>query len=288
MHCIRRAALRTAISASRQVAPKTSVAPLAQATFKPLAAPRQSLVQAVRCFSQTARFQNVEEQTQGEEQLTQQLNEESTTEQPRSSDAATRPTPENGVFVRNLIFDATEKHLVAAFEKYGEVVEANIARDARGLSRGYGFVYFKDPKAAEEAITAVDGTFWHGRRVGVSARTVGRDGGRERRHEPRAKKEPTTTLYIGNIPYETTDAELNAIFRELPNVTDIRVAVDRTTGWPRGFAHADFANVESAIKAHDTLQGYQMGERNLVVDYSEQKNAGPGAGPGARPGAREN
>jgi nucleolin len=42
----------------------------------------------------------------------------------------------NGVFVRNLIFDATDKHLVAAFEKFGKVVDAHVARDARGLSKG--------------------------------------------------------------------------------------------------------------------------------------------------------
>jgi len=43
---------------------------------------------------------------------------------------------ENGVFVRNLIFDATDKHLWTAFEKYGEILDAHVARDARGLSKG--------------------------------------------------------------------------------------------------------------------------------------------------------
>jgi nucleolin len=43
---------------------------------------------------------------------------------------------ENGVFIRNMIFDATEKHLESAFEKYGEVIQVSIARDARGLSKG--------------------------------------------------------------------------------------------------------------------------------------------------------
>ena len=80
---------------------------------------------------------------------------------------------------------------------------------------------------------------------------------------------PTPTLYIGNIPYETTDAELNNMFRHLENITDIRVAVDRTTGWPRGFAHADFADVESAKNAYEKLQQMKIGERNLVVDFSK-------------------
>lgn len=79
---------------------------------------------------------------------------------------------------------------------------------------------------------------------------------------------PTNSLYIGNIPFETSDADLNRLFRELDNVTDVRVAVDRNTGWPRGFAHADFKDVESAQKAYEKLQSTQMGGRDLKVDFA--------------------
>jgi nucleolin len=177
------------------------------------------------------------------------------------------------VFVRNLIFDATDKHLWAAFEKFGEVVDCHVARDARGLSKGYGFVYFKDADSVQQAVSAVDGTFWHGRRVACSPRTYNNTNNSSSfaaKNKSQAS-EPSTTLYIGNIPYETTDAELNNIFKNLKNVTDIRVAVDRTTGWPRGFAHADFANVDSAIEAYKVLQGMQLGNRTLSVDYSESR-----------------
>lgn len=42
----------------------------------------------------------------------------------------------NGIFVRNLVFDATNEHLAEAFSQYGNVVDAKVARDARGLSKG--------------------------------------------------------------------------------------------------------------------------------------------------------
>lgn len=87
---------------------------------------------------------------------------------------------------------------------------------------------------------------------------------------------PTKSMYIGNIPYETTDAELNRIFRELDNVTDVRVAVDRTTGWPRGFAHADFSDVEACAVAMEKLQGVTIGGRELRLDYAD--GVLPGAG----------
>jgi nucleolin len=96
-----------------------------------------------------------------------------------------------------------------------------------------------------------------------------RRGGRsENTREPAV---PTNSLYIGNIPYETSDADLNRLFRELEDVVDVRVAVDRNTGWPRGFAHADFASVDSAKKAHEKLSEMEFGGRKLRVDYSASR-----------------
>ena len=81
---------------------------------------------------------------------------------------------------------------------------------------------------------------------------------------------PTNTLYIGNIPYETTDAELNRLFRDLEGVVDVRVAVDRTTGWPRGFAHADFKDVDSCVAAKSKLIGQSLAGRQLRFDFAAQ------------------
>lgn len=99
-------------------------------------------------------------------------------------------------------------------------------------------------------------------RIKASARTPG---GQARR--PHAA---TRSLYVGNIHYETTDAELNRIFRGLENVTDVRVAVDRSTGWPRGFAHADFADVESAARALKKLRGIAINGRELRIDFAQE------------------
>lgn len=130
----------------------------------------------------------------------------------------------------------------------------------------YGFVWFTTQEAMETAVNGTNASFWHGRRIQVSPRAprtgdrpgVGRSNG------------PTKSLYVGNIPYETTDAELNRIFRELSNVVDVRVAVDRTTGWPRGFAHADFSDVESCTEGLKKLQGTTIGGRELRLDYAAE------------------
>lgn len=124
-------------------------------------------------------------------------------------------------------------------------------------------------EAMTKAIEELNGSFWHGRRVHMAMAS----GGQQRERSPASRNmnipvEETKYLYIGNIPYEATDAELNKLFRGLDNLEDVRVAVDRVTGFPRGFAHADFTDVESAKKAYEKLSGFELGGRALRVDYA--------------------
>ena len=79
---------------------------------------------------------------------------------------------------------------------------------------------------------------------------------------------PSKTLFIGNLAFEMSDADLNKLFRDIRNVIDVRVAIDRRTGQPRGFAHADFVDEESAVAARDVLADKEIYGRKLRVDYS--------------------
>jgi nucleolin len=60
------------------------------------------------------------------------------------------------------------------------------------------------------------------------------------------------------------------LFRQIKNVLDVRVAIDRRSGQPRGFAHADFTDVESAVAAKETLEQKMVYGRQLRIDYSGQ------------------
>ncbi len=134
---------------------------------------------------------------------------------------------------------------------------------------------FAAQESVEAACTNVNGSFWHGRRITCIPRESNRPPKQNRAQESRST-EPSPQLFIGNIPYETTDAELNRLFKGIPNLKDVRVAVDRTTGWPRGFAHADFATTEDAIEAKTKLEGVQLGGRPLRLDFAGgyQRRAG--------------
>jgi RNA recognition motif-containing protein len=125
-------------------------------------------------------------------------------------------------------------------------------------------------ESVEEACRNVNGSFWHGRRITCIPRDAPSTSAKAQ--EERADTLPSTQLFIGNIPYETTDAELNRLFKGIANLQDVRVAVDRTTGWPRGFAHADFASVEAARDAKEKLKGAMLGTRTLRIDFASGYN----------------
>ena len=87
------------------------------------------------------------------------------------------------------------------------------------------------------------------------------------------KHPPSRTLYIGNMSYEMSDKDLNDLFRQIKNVLDVRVAIDRRTGQPRGYAHADFLDIESAEKAAEHLKTLSFYGRHLRVDYTHSRQA---------------
>lgn len=142
----------------------------------------------------------------------------------------------------------------------------------------FGYVEFKDVESATKAIEALNNTLFAGRRMIVNYMT--------NTTHTRAQNAPTKTLFIGNLAFEMTDADLNKLFRDIKNVIDVRVAIDRRTGQPRGFAHADFTDVASAEEAMKVLQGKAVYDRSLRVDYSAGSSR-PSFGAGGRGGDRE-
>ena len=85
---------------------------------------------------------------------------------------------------------------------------------------------------------------------------------------------PSNTLFIGSIPYEFTDRDLQDLFKDVFNVVDVRIPVDRRSGMLRGFAHAEFLNEQAAARAMAVLQNKTPYGRKLRVDFSIRKKSG--------------
>jgi RNA recognition motif-containing protein len=92
-----------------------------------------------------------------------------------------------------------------------------------------------------------------------------------------------TRLYVGNIPYGTTDVDLRTLFGQNGRaVTEVKIVTDRETGQSRGFAFVEMATKDDALAVITELNGTAMGGRSIVVNEARERT--PGGGGGSGPG----
>ena len=72
-------------------------------------------------------------------------------------------------------------------------------------------------------------------------------------------------LFVGSLPFSTTEDELREVFSQAGEVASARVITDKFTGKSRGFGFVEMANAEGAQKAIETLNGYELGGRKITV-----------------------
>jgi len=95
----------------------------------------------------------------------------------------------------------------------------------------------------------------------------------------------STKLYVGNLPYETTESDLQTLFESAGQVATINIVRDRTTGQARGFAFVEMSDADGARRAISELDRHQYGGRNLTVNEAkpmEPRGGGFGGGGGGR------
>ena len=95
----------------------------------------------------------------------------------------------------------------------------------------------------------------------------------------------STKLYVGNLPYEATEADLQTLFESAGQVSTINIIRDRATGQARGFAFVEMSDAESAQRAISELDKHQYGGRSLTVN--EAKPMTPRGGGGGGFGGRQ-
>ena len=83
-------------------------------------------------------------------------------------------------------------------------------------------------------------------------------------------------LYVGNLPYSTTDEELNGLFSRAGTVESVRVMRDMATGRARGFAFVEMGSDEDAQKAITEFHEHKLDGRALVVNEARPKPEGGG------------
>lgn len=79
------------------------------------------------------------------------------------------------------------------------------------------------------------------------------------------------TIYVGNLPYQSTAQELEELFGQYGEVERADIISDRFTGKSRGFGFVEMTSDEEAMAAIEALQGASFGNRDLVVNEARPK-----------------
>lgn len=87
-----------------------------------------------------------------------------------------------------------------------------------------------------------------------------------------------TKIYVGNLPWRATDAQLSQLFGAHGDVSEAKIVTDRETGRSRGFGFVTMTDDGAAQTAIRAMNGYSLEGRNLVVNEARDQGGGGGGG----------
>ena len=93
-------------------------------------------------------------------------------------------------------------------------------------------------------------------------------------------------LFVGGLPYDATNSQLEELFAQAGKVESVNVIVDRYSGQGKGFGFVEMSTDEEAQKAIKTLNGANLGGRTIVVNEArpqENRNDNRGSDRGSYP-----
>ncbi|MYD30378.1 MAG: RNA-binding protein [Nitrospira sp. SB0677_bin_15] len=93
-------------------------------------------------------------------------------------------------------------------------------------------------------------------------------------------------IYVGGLPYPTTETELTDLFVQHGNVDSAKIITDKYTGRSRGFGFVEMPSEEEGKAAIAALNGTQLDGRTLTVNQARPQEARAGGGRGGFGGGR--
>ena len=213
------------------------------------------------------------------------------------------------LFVAGLPDSISEDVLKQLFEATGgTVVQVSLPKDrTTGRPRGFGFVTMSSAQQAQAARDSLDGSLQSGRSISVRPfqaepprrgeggppsarfpRDGGPGGGPGGPGGPRpgggpggGPGAPDRTLYVGNLPYDCTQPELEALINTATagngQVVRVHMPMD-PDGRKRGFGFVTMSSAETAKAAAEALKTADMRGRRLVVNLAHPKGERPAGG----------
>jgi nucleolin len=196
------------------------------------------------------------------------------------------------LFVAGLPDSISEDVLKQLFEATGgKVISVSLPKDRMtGRPRGFGFVTLASPQEAQSARDALDGSMQAGKSISVrpfQAEPPRRDatggpprpggpGGAPRGPGAGPQQAPDRTLYVGNLPYDATQQEVQTLVNGVAPDGVVRVHLPMDAdGRKRGFGFVTMASAEAAKTAADQLRSADLRGRRLIVNLAHPKGERP-------------
>lgn len=196
---------------------------------------------------------------------------------------------ERKLFIAGLPDSMTEDVLRQLFEATGGTV-VNVTlpkhRDT-GRPRGFGFVTLATSDQAAAARDQLDGSLQAGRSISVRPfqSEPPRPGARGESAGPVSGNTGDRTLYVGNLPYDAAQSDLEAVFNEHGVTPVVRIHLPvGPDGRMRGFGFVTMGSAESALAAVAALSGKELKGRRVMANIAHPRGERP-AGGGPPPGA---
>jgi RNA recognition motif-containing protein len=82
-------------------------------------------------------------------------------------------------------------------------------------------------------------------------------------------------IYVGNLPYSTTDDELKALFGEFGNVSSVNIITDKYSGRSKGFGFVEMDDDAEAEAAIEALNDKDLGDRSMRVNQARPREERP-------------
>lgn len=192
----------------------------------------------------------------------------------------------NNVFVKGLPEDMSDEKLKETFAAYGTIQSAVIMRDEAGKSKGFGFVCFETPEAAQAGVEAINGKQLgavdrEGKDLAVYCGRAQKKAEREAelRHrfdtlkQERATKYQGVNLYIKNLDDTIDDEKLRSEFAAYGTITSHKIMRDdKNQNRSRGFGFVCFSSPEEATKAVTEMNGRMLASKPLYVALAQRRD----------------
>lgn len=181
----------------------------------------------------------------------------------------------NNVYIKNFGDEIDDEKLREMFEAYGKIISAKVMTGYDGKVKGFGFVSFEEPEAAQRAVEELNGkemagsVLYCGRAQKRAERQAELKDKFDRLKQERMNRYQGVNLYVKNLDDSIDDERIRKEFSQFGTITSAKVMYEN--GRSKGFGFVCFSSPEEATKAVTEMNGRIVVAKPLYVALAQRK-----------------